>query len=227
MYKIYVSNLRKPTDGNVKAYADVTIGNAITLRGIKLINGKNSDFVAMPSVKGKDKDGQDKYFDKFYAKSDEVRAVLLDTFQRAYDSEDGYAYSNGDYNPEFTVKVSPIQSEKNLNLKAWATLNVGDEWIVKNISVNETQKGFMVNFPAVKGKDKEGNDKYYDIVNPTVSKWQDKDGNEHTKDYRKIICGLIINEYKPSLNEQINNAEKSKGSNDVGFNKGEPELDIN
>lgn len=230
MNKLYVHNVNKYENENsrIKAFADVTIGNAITLKGIKLIEGEKGVLVGMPSTKGKDKDDNDKYFDKFYAKSDEARTALLDTFLDAYARDSVYAYKNGEINPEFKVTVSPVQSEKAPNLKAWATLNIGDEWIVKNIAVNQTEKGLMVNFPAVKGKDKDDNDEFYDIVKPEVSKWQDKDGNEHSKDYGKIIRGLIINAYKelkPTLSEQINNAEKSKGANDVGRDERAPEID--
>lgn len=229
MNKLYVHNVNKckNENNNVKAFADVTIGNAITLKGIKLIESAKGILVGMPSTKGNDKDGNDKYFDKFYAKSAEARAALLDTFQKAYDSADGYAYANGDINPEFKVIVSPVQSEKSPNLKAWATLAVGDDFIVKNIALNQTEKGLMVNFPAVKGQDKDGNDKFYDIVKPEVSKWKDKDSTEHSKDYGKIIRGLIINEYKelkPTLSEQIDNAEKSKGADDVGLDERASEI---
>lgn len=232
MNKIYVHNVNRYENENsrIKAFADVTIGNAVTLKGIKLIANEKGVMVGMPSSKGKDKDGNDKYFDKFYAKSEEARTALLDTFLDAHNSADGYtyAYANGDINPEFKVTVSPVQSEKSPNLKAWATLNIGDEWIVKNIAVKQTEKGLTVNFPAVKGKDKDGNDKFYDIVKPEVSKWKDKDGNEHSKDYGKVIRGLIINAYKelkPALSEQIGNAEKSKGADDVGSHERAPEID--
>lgn len=234
MNKIYVHNVNKYDNekSNIKAFADVTIGNAITLKSIKLIESEKGILVGMPSAKGKDKDGNDKYFDKFYAKSEEARAALLDTFQKAYDSTDGYAYANGDINPEFNVLVSPVPTERIYDkhgLKAWVTLAVGDDFIVKNIAINETSKGLMVNFPAVKGQDKDGNDKFYDIVKPEVSKWKDKDGTEHSKDYGKIIRGLIINAYKelkPSLSEQIDNAEKSKGTDDVGRDERVPEKDV-
>lgn len=38
-------------DGKLKAYASITIDNAFVVRDLKIIEGKNGLFVAMPSVK--------------------------------------------------------------------------------------------------------------------------------------------------------------------------------
>lgn len=209
MNKLYVHNLRKQEAGKVKAYADVTIGNAITLRGIKLIESEKGDFVAMPTRKY-EKDGEDKYLDIFYPKSDEARAALLETFRKAYESKDEYAYTNGNLNPEFNVTVSPVENSSTA-LRAWATLNIGDDFVVRNISINETSKGLMVNFPAAK-YEKDGETKFNELVTPKKSEWTDKDGNACSKDYNKIICGLIINAYKPTLSQQIDSADNIKNN---------------
>lgn len=226
MNKLYVHNLRKQENSKVKAYADVTIGNAITLRGIKLISGEKGDFVAMPSRKYQ-KDGEDKYSDIFYPKTEEARAALLETFQKAYEAEDKYAYSNGDVNPEFDVKVSPVPAEKiydKYGLRAWATLNVGDEFVIRNIAINETSKGLMVNFPSVK-YEKDGETRFNNLVSPEKAEWTDKDGKACSKDYRKIISGLVINAYKPTLSQQIDSADKAK-NNSADMQKDVPEPDI-
>lgn len=221
MNKLYVHNLRKQENSKVKAYADVTIGNAITLRGIKLISGEKGDFVAMPSRKYQ-KDGEDKYKDIFYPKSEEARATLLDTFQKAYESEDGYAYSNGDLNPEFSVIVYPMENGSS-SLVAWATLSVGDEFIVNNIAINKTTN-LTVNFPSTK-YEKDGKTKYSELVAPKKAEWTDNDGKACSKDYRKIISGLVINAYKPTLSQQIDNADKAK-NNSADMQKDVPEPDI-
>lgn len=222
MNKIYVHNLRKQENGKVKAYADVTIGNAITLRGIKLVSGTNGDFVAMPTRKYQ-KDGGDKYTDIFYPKSEAVRAALLETFQKAYESKDKYAYTNGEVNPEFDVKIHPVAISSS-NLVAWATLSIGDEFIVNNIAVNETSKGLMVNFPSVK-YEKDGETKYDELVSPKKAEWIDKDGKDCSKDYDKIIRGLVINAYKPTLSQQIDSADKTK-NNSADMQKDVQEPDI-
>ncbi|MCH5209455.1 MAG: septation protein SpoVG family protein [Oscillospiraceae bacterium] len=208
MNKMYVHNLWRQEDSKVKAYADVTIGNAITLRGIKLVAGENGDFVAMPTRKY-EKDGEDKYADIFYPKSEEVRTALLETFQRAYESEDKYAYLNGDLNPEFNATVSTVKNSST-SIRAWATLNIGDEFVIRNIAINETSKGFMVNFPTAK-YEKDGETKFNELVAPEKAEWTDSDGKACSKDYGKLIRGLIVNAYKPTLSQQIDNADKAKG----------------
>lgn len=220
MNKLYVHNVRKQEEGKVKAYADVTIGNAVTLRGIKLIESEKGDFVAMPSRKY-EKDGEDNYIDIFFPKSNEARAALLETFQMAYESKDGYAYTNGDLNPEFSVRVSPV--ENNSKLAAWASLNIDDDFVIRNIAINKTSKGLMVNFPAVK-YEKDGEIKYSDLVAPKKAEWTNMDGTDCSKDYKKIINGLIINAYKPTLSQQIESADNVK-NNPAGRDNDIPELD--
>lgn len=219
MNRIFVHNLWRIENSNVKAYADVTIGNAITLKGMKLVAGKNGDFVAMPTHKY-EKDGEDKYADIFYPKSEEARTALLETFQKAYEAEDKYAYSDGVTNPEFTVTVSPVENSST-SLKAWVSLNIGDEYVVRNIAINETSKGLMVNFPSAK-YEKDGETKYNELVVPQKVEWTDKDGNACSKDYNKIIRGMIINAYKPTLSQQINSADKAKDNPD-GTEIGNPD----
>ncbi len=223
MNKLYVHNVWKQENGKVKAYADVTIGNAVTLRGIKLVEGEKGNFLAMPSRKY-EKNGKDKYADIFYPKSEEARAALLATLQKAYESKDGYAYTNGELNPEFTVTVSPVENSSS-TLRAWAALNIGDDFVVRNIAINETSKGLMVNFPAAK-YEKDGETKYKEFVAPKKAEWTDKDGKECSKDYGKIICGMIINAYKPTLSQQIDSANNAK-DNPTDKDKKAPEQDKN
>ena len=222
MNKFYVHNLRKQENGKVKAYADITVGNAITLRGIKLIAGEEGEFVAMPSRRY-EKDGETKYANIFHLKSEEAQTVLLETFRKAYEAENGYAYSSGDVNPEFDVTISAARSSST-NLKAWATLAVGDDFIIPNIAINETSKGLMVNFPSKK-YEKDGETKYTELVALKKAEWTDKDGKACSKDYEKIVCGLIINAYKPTLSQQIDNADKIK-NNSADMQKNIPEQDI-
>lgn len=221
MNKIYVHNLRKQENGKVKAYADVTIGNAITLRGIKLVSGEKGDFVAMPTRKY-EKDGEDRYMDIFYPKSAKTRETLLETFQKAYASEDGYAYTNDDLNPEFNVTVSRVNSSS--SFVALATLNIGDDFVIRDIAINETSKGFMVNFPSSK-YEKDGETKYSELVAPKKAEWTDPNGKACSKDYGKIIRGLIINAYKPTLSQQIDSADKTK-NNSADMQKDVQEPDI-
>lgn len=40
--------------GNLKAFADVSINDAVIIRGVRLVDGKKGLFVSMPKEQGKD-----------------------------------------------------------------------------------------------------------------------------------------------------------------------------
>lgn len=122
-----------------------------------------------------------------------------------------YAYFNGEVNPELTVTVSPVTNSET-SLTAWATLGIDDDWVIRHIAVNETDKGLVVNFPSQK-YEKDGETKYDALVAPENVKWKNKEsGEDCSKDYGKVIAGLVINAYKPTLTQQIDSAENVKES---------------
>lgn len=69
------------------------------------------------------------------------------------------------------TKVNIYKVEiNNSNLRAFASINIDDELVIKNIKVVEGKKGLFVSYPAEKGSDGE----YYDQVYPL---------NKETRDY--------------------------------------------
>lgn len=52
--KIKVENFRSFSSGNTEGFADVTLDGEVTICDVRLINGKNGFFAAMPSRKEKD-----------------------------------------------------------------------------------------------------------------------------------------------------------------------------
>ena len=68
--------------GNMKANADVTFDNEITVKEMKVMNGVNGYFVAMPSRKGND----GKYRDLVYIEKEEtkkdVSAQVLEAYRK-------------------------------------------------------------------------------------------------------------------------------------------------
>ena len=53
--KVDVATLRRiDVDGNLKAYADLIIADAIMVKGFRVVSGKNGLFVSMPREQGKD-----------------------------------------------------------------------------------------------------------------------------------------------------------------------------
>ena len=67
------------------------------------------------------------------------------------------------------VNVYKVEINKS-NLRAFASINIDDELVIKNLKVVEGKKGLFVSYPSEKGSDGE----YYDQVYPL---------NKETRDY--------------------------------------------
>ena len=53
--EVEVTDIRKATgDGNLKAFANVKVGESLTIKGVRVFKGKSGLFVSMPSKAGKD-----------------------------------------------------------------------------------------------------------------------------------------------------------------------------
>ena len=61
-----IVNMKKGSWGKINAFFDVELGG-FTIKGFKLIEGVNGMFVGMPSQKGKDENGDEKYYNTIYA----------------------------------------------------------------------------------------------------------------------------------------------------------------
>ena len=73
--------------GKIRAIADVTIDEAFVVHGLKVIDGENGCFVAMPNTSYTDKKGEKKYQDTFHPVTAEAREKLTDAVIKAYDTE--------------------------------------------------------------------------------------------------------------------------------------------
>lgn len=83
------------------------------------------------------------------------------------------------------VKVYKISNSKS-NLKAFASINLDDELVVKNLKVVEGKNGLFTAFPSEKGSD--GN--YYDMVYAL---------NDDTRDY---INEKVLEAYEAQEDEK-------------------------
>ena len=70
-------------DSKLKAVASITIDNAIAIHDIKIVEGTEGCFVAMPSRKT----GEGEYRDIAHPINAEARAELLDLVLKAYNEE--------------------------------------------------------------------------------------------------------------------------------------------
>ena len=70
-------------DSKLKAVASITIDNAIAIHDIKIVDGNEGCFVAMPSRKSSDGE----YRDIAHPINAEARAELIDVIIKAYNEE--------------------------------------------------------------------------------------------------------------------------------------------
>ena len=61
-----IINMKKGDWGKIRAFFDIELAG-FTLKGFKLVEGINGLFVGMPSQKGTDDNGQEKYYSTVYA----------------------------------------------------------------------------------------------------------------------------------------------------------------
>ena len=71
-------------EGKTRAFASVTIGGVFAIHGIRVIEGDNGHFVAMPQESYKQKNGETKYNDIFHPVTAEARAALIGAVDDAY-----------------------------------------------------------------------------------------------------------------------------------------------
>ena len=71
--KVEVKSLKKEEKegSKLKGYAEIVIDNNIAIHNIKIIQGKEKLFIAMPSIKK-----EDKYFDIVHPINNETREII-------------------------------------------------------------------------------------------------------------------------------------------------------
>lgn len=79
-----VTRLHKlDTDGNVKAFVDVAINEALLFKGIRIVEGKRGLFVSMPREKGKD----NKWYETIRPMSKEIKENISMVVLSAYNEQ--------------------------------------------------------------------------------------------------------------------------------------------
>ena len=70
-FKVTIKKIEKQKESKLRGYADVLIDNKFVIHGIKIIQGKEKLFIAMP-----DKKVEDKFYDIVHPINNEVREAL-------------------------------------------------------------------------------------------------------------------------------------------------------
>lgn len=79
--RVYPSKDPKQEKGSILAYASVELGGCFAVTGIKIVEGKDGPFVAMPSQFGKDKQHHDICFPTTAAMREALNAVVMDAYR--------------------------------------------------------------------------------------------------------------------------------------------------
>ena len=77
-------NVKVMKEGNLKAYVDICIDDAITIKGFKVMDGKNGLFVSMPSIKN---NTSERYYETVSCNKTDVKDDLSNTVLAAYKRE--------------------------------------------------------------------------------------------------------------------------------------------
>ena len=70
-------------DSNLKAFASITIDDAICITGIRIVEGKNGLFMSMPQSKDNEGEYHDVAFPITKEAREELEAVVLDAYDDA------------------------------------------------------------------------------------------------------------------------------------------------
>lgn len=79
--KVYPAKDPKQEKGSILAYASADIGGCFAVTGIKIVEGKDGPFVAMPNQMGKDKKHHDICFPTTSAMREVLNTVVMDAYR--------------------------------------------------------------------------------------------------------------------------------------------------
>lgn len=85
----------KDPKGTVKARGRVTVADAVNIN-ISVMDSKNGLFVSLPSHKGKDKEGKDKWYSDVFIEDKKLYSELNEKVLAAYKSKVGNNLSQGE-----------------------------------------------------------------------------------------------------------------------------------
>lgn len=85
--KVYPTKDPKQEKGSILAYASADIGGCFAVTGIKIVEGKDGPFVAMPSQFGKDKQHHDICFPTTSAMREALNTVVMDAYRGVLEQE--------------------------------------------------------------------------------------------------------------------------------------------
>lgn len=182
-------------DSKLKAVATLTLGDAFTIKGLKLYEGEKGLFVSMPNYKKSAPDSHGNEFqDICYPISadfrKELEAAIVDKYNGINKDE-----------PEITdCRVSIFEKDSLVGL---ASVTIDNQFVIGNIKIVNGSDGLFISMPNYK-KD----DEYKDICYPTTASFREKLSNAVLEKYRQLDKE---NQKEKNANEEtIDNKPKHK-----------------
>ncbi len=78
--------LEKNGNNMTRAYCDVMLGGKLTIKGCRVVDGPKGLFVSLPQKKGKDKDGNEKWYNVIYVNDKELYNNIQDEVKEYYNT---------------------------------------------------------------------------------------------------------------------------------------------
>ena len=142
----------RPVDiegSKTKAFVDVLINDAIQINGIRIVDGSNGLFVAMPSrphqTEGDITEYRDIVFPITAAARESLNAAILDS----YFPEGGATSQTVGQKPDKIVvnaRVTPYEDPNRPNLQGLGSVTVGD-FVINDIQLLKGENGMFLNMP--------------------------------------------------------------------------------
>jgi stage V sporulation protein G len=84
MFEVKVQRIMKLQNGSMlKAFADISLNDAVLIKGLRVVEGKHGPFVSMPQTQAKD----NKWYDSVKCLDDGLKEQISDVVLYAYQNE--------------------------------------------------------------------------------------------------------------------------------------------
>ena len=81
-----IIKIHRLPEGKTKAFVDLGVNDAILIKGIRVVDGKEGLFVAMPSEQGKD----ERWYERVRCLNKDIKGLIEQKVLEAYASEAQY-----------------------------------------------------------------------------------------------------------------------------------------
>ena len=193
---------QKMTEGGIYlGKANITIANALRINDISAFLYDSGKFsISFPEY---ELGGEKHSF--VVPQSPEAYAAMCGVVESARESAQGFAFTQGTYNPQMSVRGRLVEEEF---ADGRYSVQVGDVCTLRGLSTREaeyTQDGKTRHFISVDlpnihdpatGKassyEKDGETHYNKVFEPLVSKWTSQSGEKRSKDYGRVLNHLVL-----------------------------------